>query len=40
MRPGGAIREKWKIPDGKIGDRSVVMSGAPKAVAPAKSIKD
>jgi hypothetical protein len=25
MRPGGAIRRKWRIPDGKVGERSAVM---------------
>jgi hypothetical protein len=35
MRPGGATRGKWRIPDGKVGERSVVMFGAPKMVAPA-----
>jgi hypothetical protein len=35
MRPGGATRGKWRIPDGKDGERSVVMFGAPKVVAPA-----
>jgi len=33
MRPGGATRGKWRIPDGKVGERSVVMFGAPKVVA-------
>jgi hypothetical protein len=35
MRPGGAIREKWRIPDGNVGERSVVMFKALKVVAPA-----
>jgi hypothetical protein len=34
MRPGRAIRGKWRIPDGKVRDRSVVMFGDPKVVAP------
>jgi hypothetical protein len=34
MRPGGAIRGKWIIPDGKVGERSVVMFRATKVVAP------
>jgi hypothetical protein len=35
MRPGGATRGKWRIPDGKVGERYVFMFGAPKVVAPA-----
>ena len=35
MRPGGATRGKWRIPDGKGGEWNVVMFGAPKVVAPA-----
>jgi hypothetical protein len=35
MRPGGATRGKWIISDGKVGERSVIMFGAPKVVAPA-----
>jgi hypothetical protein len=35
VRPGGATREKWRIPDGKVGERSAVMFGASKVVAPA-----
>jgi hypothetical protein len=35
MRPGGATRGKWRIPDGNVGKRYVVMFGAPKVVAPA-----
>jgi hypothetical protein len=27
MRPGRATREKWRIPDGKVGERSVVVFG-------------
>jgi hypothetical protein len=27
--------EKWRIPDGKVGERYVVMFGALKVVAPA-----
>jgi hypothetical protein len=34
MRLGGAIREKWRIPDGKVEERSVVMFRALKVVAP------
>jgi hypothetical protein len=34
MRPGGATREKWRILDEKVGERSVVMFGALKVVAP------
>jgi hypothetical protein len=33
MRPGGATREKWRILDEKIRERSVVMFGALKVVA-------
>jgi len=35
LRPGGATRGKWRIPDGKGGEWNVVMFGAPKVVAPA-----
>jgi hypothetical protein len=35
MRPSGAIRGKWRIPDGNVGERSVVMFGTPNVVAPA-----
>jgi hypothetical protein len=35
MRPGGAIRGKWRIPDGKISERKVFMFKALKVVAPA-----
>jgi hypothetical protein len=34
MRSGGATRGKWRIQDGKVGERSVVMFGALKVVAP------
>jgi hypothetical protein len=34
MRLGGATREKWRILDGKIGERYVVMFGVLKVVAP------
>jgi hypothetical protein len=34
MRPGGAIRRKWRILDGKVSERYVVMFGALKVVAP------
>jgi hypothetical protein len=35
MRLSGATRGKWRILDGKVWERSVVMFGAPKVVAPA-----
>jgi hypothetical protein len=35
MRLGGATRGKWRISDGKIEERSVVMFRALKVVAPA-----
>jgi hypothetical protein len=35
MRPGRATRGKWRIPDGKVREKSVVMFGASKVVAPA-----
>jgi hypothetical protein len=35
MKSGGATREKWRILDGKVRERSIVMFGAPKVVAPA-----
>jgi hypothetical protein len=35
LRPGGAIREKWRIPDEKVSVWSIFMFGAPKVVAPA-----
>jgi hypothetical protein len=34
MRSGGAIRGKWRIPDGKVGEWSVFMFEAPKVVGP------
>jgi hypothetical protein len=34
MRSGGAIRRKWRISDGKVRERSIVMFGAPKVVVP------
>jgi hypothetical protein len=33
LRPGGTIRRKWKIPDGKVGERFVVAFRALKVVA-------
>jgi hypothetical protein len=33
MRSGGATRRKWRIPDGKVGERSVVMFRALKVAA-------
>jgi hypothetical protein len=30
----GAIREKWRIPDGKVEERSVVMFEALKVIDP------
>jgi hypothetical protein len=35
MRPGKAIKRKWRIPDGKVGERYIVMFRALKVVAPA-----
>jgi hypothetical protein len=35
MRPGATTRGKWRIPDGKVGERSIVMFGATKVVGPA-----
>jgi hypothetical protein len=35
MRLGGATRGKWRILDGKVRERSVVMFRALKVVAPA-----
>jgi ribonuclease HI len=35
MRPDGATRGKWTIPDGKGGEWCVFMFRAPKVVAPA-----
>jgi hypothetical protein len=34
MRLGGATWGKWRIPDGKVEERSVAMFRAPKVVAP------
>jgi hypothetical protein len=34
MRPGGATRGKWRVQDGKVRERSTVMFGSPKMVAP------
>jgi hypothetical protein len=34
LRLGGAIRKKWRILNGKVGERSTVMFRAPKVVAP------
>jgi hypothetical protein len=31
----GETRGKWRILDGKVGERSIFMFGAPKVVAPA-----
>jgi hypothetical protein len=39
MRPSGATRGNWRIPYGKVWERSIVMFGAPKLVAPLVSIK-
>jgi hypothetical protein len=36
VRLGGATRGKWRIPNGKVGERFVVIFGAPKVVAPAR----
>jgi hypothetical protein len=35
MTPGGAIRGKWRILDGKGGEWCVFIFGAPKVIAPA-----
>jgi hypothetical protein len=35
MRPNRATRGKWRIPDGKVGERYGVILGAPKVVASA-----
>jgi hypothetical protein len=35
MRPDGATRGKWRIPDGKVGEWSILVFGASKVVAPA-----
>jgi hypothetical protein len=40
MRPGGAIRGKWRILDGKGGEWCVFIFGAPKVIAPPVSTKD
>jgi hypothetical protein len=40
MRSDGATRGEWRVPDGKVGERSIFMFGAPKVVAPPMSIKD
>jgi hypothetical protein len=34
LRPGGATRKNWRIPDGKVGEWSVFMFRALKVVAP------
>jgi hypothetical protein len=34
MRPSGATRRKWRILDGKVRERYVVMFGALKVVSP------
>jgi hypothetical protein len=34
LRPGGAIRGKWRIPDGKVDVWSIFMFRAPKVLAP------
>jgi hypothetical protein len=36
MTPGGATRRKWRILDGKVGERSVVMFRSPTVVAPVR----
>jgi hypothetical protein len=33
LRPGRATRGKWRIPDGRVRERSIVMFGALKVVA-------
>jgi hypothetical protein len=35
MRSGRATRRKWRIPDGKVEERSIAMFIAPKVVTPA-----
>jgi hypothetical protein len=35
LRPGEEIRGKWRMPDGKVGERSIVMFGDLKVIAPA-----
>jgi hypothetical protein len=39
LRLGGAIRRQWRIPDGNVRGRSVVMFEAPNVVAPPMLIK-
>jgi hypothetical protein len=39
LSPGGEIRGKWRIPDGKVEERSVVMFEASKVIAPPVSIE-
>jgi hypothetical protein len=34
LRPGGAIRGKWRILDGKAREWCVLIFGAPKVVGP------
>jgi hypothetical protein len=34
MRPVGATRGKWRIPDGKVGEWTVFMFRALKVLAP------
>jgi hypothetical protein len=34
MIPDGATRRKWRILDGKVGERYVVIFKAPNVVAP------
>jgi hypothetical protein len=33
MKSGGAIKGKWRIPDEKVEERSIIMFEAPKVVA-------
>jgi hypothetical protein len=33
MRSGGATKGKWRIPDGKVEERSIVIFGVSKVVA-------
>jgi hypothetical protein len=35
LRPGETARRKWIIPDRKVGERYIVIFGAPKVVASA-----
>jgi hypothetical protein len=37
-RPGGATREKWRIPDGKECEWSIFIFRAPKVVPPTTNI--